>query len=292
VGLLDGRTALISGVGPGLGREIAVGFAREGADVALVARTSSVCEAVEADVVRLGRRALPLEADITRVEDCERAAQATIDQLGHIDILVNVAHLRTDYRTFLDSEPDLGNWAPRFEVTFFGTMRMTRACVPHMVERGSGRVIMVNTLNSQVYSQGFASYSASKGALEKATKSLAVELGPYGIRVNGVHPGVMWGPAVEEVCKRRALAALPDSPYDVQTLAAMSSEDQRALFEQRADEIAPRVDEQRAAMAASLPLGYVCETEEVVGTFLFLASDLSLPMTGQSLHVNMGAWMG
>jgi NAD(P)-dependent dehydrogenase (short-subunit alcohol dehydrogenase family) len=292
VGLLEGKVALVSGVGEGLGRELALGFAREGADIAAVARRTSVCEETATDVEQLGRRAVALQADITSTDDCERVAQSTIDSLGGIDVLVNVAHLRTDYRTFLDSEPDLANWIPRFEVTFFGTMRMTRACVPHMVERRSGRIIMVNTLSAVSYSPGFASYAASKGALEKATKSLALELGPYGIRVNGVHPGVMWGPAVREVCERRALVEVSNGEYDVPTLAALSAEEHAALVERHRSEVEPLVAAQREQMGGGLPLRYVCDTSEVVGTFVYLASDLSLPVTGQSIHVNMGAWMG
>jgi NAD(P)-dependent dehydrogenase (short-subunit alcohol dehydrogenase family) len=131
-----------------------------------------------------------------------------------------------------------------------------------MIERGGGRVVMVNTMSANRIESTYGAYAASKGALESATKTLAVELGRYGIRVNGIHPGYIWGDSV--ACYFGYLGEK----------RGVTAED---VYREVADETA---------------LGYLPSASEVAGSVVFFASDLSRPVTGQSLDVNSGHWMG
>jgi NAD(P)-dependent dehydrogenase (short-subunit alcohol dehydrogenase family) len=258
-GLLDDRVAVISGVGPGMGRDIALLLARHGADVVLGARSAERVEAVAAEVEALGRRAVPVRLDITDAGSCDAAAATASAELGGIDVLVNNAFHDGDFSRF--EQADLESWRSTMEVNLWGTLRMTQAVVPAMKERGGGRVVMVNTMSVRRIQPRFGAYAASKGALETATKTLAVELGRHGIRVNGIHPGYIWGDSVEAYfahqAERRGV-----SPEDV--------------YREVADETC---------------LKYLPTSEEIAGSVLFFASDLSRPVTGQSLGVNAGHWL-
>ena len=258
-GLLDGKVAIVSGVGPGMGRDIALLFARNGADVVLGARSADKVDAVAKEVEALGRKAVRVRLDITDPDSCDAAAAAATEELGRIDVLVNNAFHDGDWTRFEDA--DLDNWRQTMEVNLWGTLRMTQAVVPAMKEQGEGRVVMINTMSVRRIQSKFGAYAASKGALETATKTLAVELGRFGIRVNGIHPGYIWGDSVEmffeHLAKQRGI-----TPEEV--------------YKEVADETC---------------LKYLPHSEEIAGSVLFFASDLSKPVTGQSLNVNAGHWL-
>ena len=260
--LLQDQVALLSGVGAGLGRDTALLFAREGADLVLTARRADVIEQVAADVRAMGRRCLAIVADVTRLADCERATEMCVRHFGRIDTLVNIAY-RGDWphRTkLLDAEPDLSNWRECFDVNVFATLQMTRSVARHMVAQRSGRIIMINTMTAEKVLPGSEAYAGSKIALQRMTRAIAMELGEYSIRVNSVHPGYMWGPQVQKVLAQRA------------QLHGTTVEDELRL-----------VTEQAA-------LRYIPSTEEYARTLLFFASNLSDAVTGQSLHVNGGLY--
>jgi NAD(P)-dependent dehydrogenase (short-subunit alcohol dehydrogenase family) len=148
------------------------------------------------------------------------------------------------------------------EVNLWGALRMTQAVVPAMRDRGDGRVVMINTMSVRRIRPRFGAYAASKGALETATKTLAAELGPHGIRVNGIHPGYIWGESVQ------------------------------AYFAHQAQRRATSPDDVYREVADETCLGYLPTAAEVAGSVLFFASDLSRPVTGQSLGVNAGHFLG
>ena len=193
--LLEGKVAIVSGIGPGMGRDISLAFAREGADVALGGRTLAKLEALAAEVEALGRRAYPVVCDIADEAACTAAVDQVASELGRIDILVNNAYDGGDGKTFMDA--DFDDWRRTMEVNLFGSLAMTRASVPHLEATGDGRVIMINTMSTQRIQPKWGAYAASKGALATVTKTLALELGPRGIRVNGIHPGYIYGDSVE-----------------------------------------------------------------------------------------------
>jgi NAD(P)-dependent dehydrogenase (short-subunit alcohol dehydrogenase family) len=256
--LLEGKVAIVSGIGPGMGRDISLAFAREGADVALGGRTLSKLEALAAEVEALGRRALPVVCDIADEAACAAAVAQVAEELGRVDVLVNNAYDGGDAKAFL--EADLDDWRRTMEVNLFGTLAMTRAAVPHLEASGDGRVIMINTMSTQRIQPRWGAYAASKGALATVTKTLAMELGPKGIRVNGIHPGYIYGDSVEWYFNHLA--------------------DKRGItFQEVYDEV-----------ASETCLGYLPHSEEIAGTAVFFASPLAKPVTGQMIGVNAGHW--
>ena len=254
--LLQGRRALVSGIGPGMGRDIALLFARHGADIALGGRTQSKLESVRSEVEKLGRKCVSIELDITEPESCKRAISEVGSELGGLEILVNNAFDAGDFHRFEDA--DLGGWKRTFETNFFGTLGLTQAALGLLKAGGNSRIVMINTMSAVRIEEKFGVYSASKAALATATKTLAKELGRYGIRVNGVHPGYIWGDINE------------------------------AYFRWMAEQKGITPDEQYESMANQTCLGYLPHSSEIAGSVLFFASDLSHPVTGQALGVNAG----
>jgi len=257
--MLDGKVAFVSGIGPGMGRDIAMLLARHGADVVLGARRTEQSEEVAAEVRALGRRAEVVTLDITDPDACEGAVERATSALGGLDVLVNNAFQDGNHKRFLDAPLD--EWRATMDVNLWGTLQMTRAAAPAMIERGGGSIVMINSMSTHRVEATYGAYAASKGALETATKTLALELGAHGIRVNGVFPGYIWGDSVEwylgYLGKKRGV----------------SGED---VYQELAGETA---------------LGYLPHSSEIAGSVLFFASDLSKPVTGQSLDVNCGHWM-
>jgi NAD(P)-dependent dehydrogenase (short-subunit alcohol dehydrogenase family) len=257
--MLDGKVALVSGIGPGMGRDISLLLARHGADVVLGARRTETSEEVAAEVRELGRRAEVVALDITDPVACEAAVDRATSELGGLDVLVNNAFQDGNHKRFLDAP--LEEWKATMDVNLWGTLQMTRAAVPAITDRGGGSIVMINSMSTHRVEASYGAYAASKGALETATKTLALELGEQGIRVNGVFPGYIWGDSVEwylgHLGKKRGL----------------TGED---VYQE---------------LAGQTALGYLPHSSEIAGSVLFFASDLSKPVTGQSLDVNCGHWM-
>jgi NAD(P)-dependent dehydrogenase (short-subunit alcohol dehydrogenase family) len=256
--LLEGKVAIVSGIGPGMGRDISLAFAREGASVALGGRTLSRLEAVAEEVEALGVRAFPVVCDIADEAQCTEAVNAAATELGRLDILVNNAYDGGDAKTFMDA--DFDRWRQTIEVNLFGSLAMTRAAVPHLEASGDGRVIMINTMSTQRIQEKWGAYAASKGALQTVTKTLALELGPRGIRVNGIHPGYIYGDSVEWYFNHQA-------------------EKRGITFQEVYDEV-----------ASETCLKYLPHSEEIAGTAVYFASPLAKPVTGQMIGVNAGHW--
>ena len=256
--LLEGKVAFVSGVGPGMGRDIALQLAEHGADVALGARTVDRCEAVAAEVRERGGRAHTVRLDVTDDGSVQSAVDAVASELGGIDILVNNAFHDGTFKRFIDAPVE--DWHTTMDVNLWGTLRVTRLVAEVMREGGGGRVVMINSMSSVRVEERFGAYTASKAALAAVTKTLAKELGRFGIRVNGIHPGYIWGDSVEMYLKYKAERA-------------------GTTFQEQYD-----------LVAAQTALGYIPTSEEIAGSVVFLASDLSKPITGQALHVNGGHW--
>lgn len=255
--LLAGKVCLVSGAGPGLGRQTALLLATHGADVVLAARRPGPLEGLAAEIEVAGHRALVAPTDITDPGQCERAVALAVDQLGGIDVLVNNAFRFDVFKTFQDV--DLAAWRKIVDVNLFGTLQMTKAALPAMDGRG-GSVVMVASMAARKPPALQGGYAISKGALLTATRVLAAELGPAGIRVNAVVPGWMLGPSVDV--------------YLEMTSAGRG--------------IPP--EEVAAELAAPMPLGRVPSDADVAGCILFLASDLSSSVTGQAIDANGGEY--
>jgi NAD(P)-dependent dehydrogenase (short-subunit alcohol dehydrogenase family) len=257
--LLDGKVAIVSGVGPGMGRDIALLFAEHGADLVLGARTLASCETVAEEVRAIGRRAEVVPLDITDPARCQAAVSAAVEAFGGIDILVNNAFHDGNHKTFERSSLD--EWKATMDVNLWGTLQMTEAVVPAMIERRGGHVVMINSMSTHRIQPRYGAYATSKGALETATKALALELGVHGIRVNSVFPGYIWGDKVAQ------------------------------YFAHLAEKEGITADEHYRRVADETALKYLPHSREIAGSVLFFASDLSAPVTGQGLDVNAGHWI-
>ncbi len=254
--LLAGKVAVVSGVGPGLGRSAAVALAGQGAGVVLAARSSEELERVAAEIRAAGGEALPVVTDITRKDDCEALVQRARERFGRLDILVNNAFKGGVEPLFENT--DLDQWRQIFEVNVFGSLQLTQAAVRAMKPQGSGSIVFVNSMSMRIIEPGMGGYASSKGALMVAAQTLARELGPYGIRVNSVVPGYIW------------------------------SEKLAGYFRYLARQQNRTYEEVHAEITGRTALRHIPEPDEIAGAIVFLASDLSRAITGQAIDVNGG----
>ncbi|MEX0939288.1 MAG: SDR family oxidoreductase [Pirellulales bacterium] len=189
---LEDKVALITGGDSGIGRAVAVLFAREGADCALVYLEEEQVDAEETKraIEKEGRKALLISGDVTDPEFCQRAVRQTVDELGKLDILVNNAAYQ-QHQPGLD-EVTLEQWDRTFKTNIYGYFFMAKAAVPHLPS--GGVIINTGSITGLEGSKGLLDYSATKGAIHAFTKSLAQNLLDRGIRVNCVAPGPVWTP--------------------------------------------------------------------------------------------------
>jgi NAD(P)-dependent dehydrogenase (short-subunit alcohol dehydrogenase family) len=253
--LLGDKVAIISGVGPGLGRQLALAYARHGASLLLGARQEARLAAVRAEVAALGGRAVAVPTDVTDPRQCERLAQTAIDEYGHLDVLVNNAAAASRAQPFEDA--DLDDWRQAAEVTLFGNLQMTHAAIPALRARGGGSILFVNSMIVRAPRPLDGAYATAKAALLTAAQALARELGPDRIRVNTIVPGWLWGPTVE---------------HHLEAVASRTGS---------------TVQEQYDELASHIPLGLPTDAD-CADAAVFFASDLSSVVTGQALDVNGG----
>lgn len=257
--MLRDQVVIVSGVGPGLGQELAYGAGRMGARVVLAARTESFLEEVRGKLEAEGVETLAVPTDITKREQCENLVQRTLARFGRVDALINSAY--TMGRVVMFEDADIERWQVPFKVNLFGSLQLSQCVIAPMKAQGGGAIVMVGTVAARKPHAKDTAYAASKAALRAAARNLALELGPYRIRVNSAMMGRMWGPAAELQVKQ--------------------------LSEARGVPPAEIVREQTARMA----LPSIPTDEECAGAVLFLASDYSRAITGATLDVNGGEYM-
>jgi len=220
-GKLAGKVALITGGDSGIGRAVAVLYAREGADVAIVYLPSEQADAEETRqaVEREGRRCLLLPGDVSKSRFCDRAVARTVAELGRVDVLVNNAAFQQHRKQLADiSDAQLEH---TFRVNIFGYFYMARAVLPHL--RPGSAIVNCGSITGLEGSKELLDYSATKGAIHAFTKSLAQNLVERRIRVNCVAPGPIWTPLnvvdepPEEAAKHGASAPMrrPGQPEEV-----------------------------------------------------------------------------
>jgi NAD(P)-dependent dehydrogenase (short-subunit alcohol dehydrogenase family) len=256
MGLLAKRVAIVSGIGPGVGQEVAYAFAREGADVVLAARTASVLEEVARGVQKRRQRALCVPTDISKPDECERLVRATMKEYGRVDVLVNNAFLTHPWGPI--ESANFEDWKKILDVNLFGSLRLSQLVIPHMKDQGGGSIVMVNTMSTRIIEPNVGGYASSKGALMIATQTLAKEVGPSGIRVNSVVPGYIWSDKME------------------------------AYFKHLASEQGRSYESVHKEIASKTALHHIPDSREIADAVVFFASDLSRACTGQALDVNGG----
>ena len=255
--LLEGKVAIVTGVGPGMGRAIALRFARHGASVVLGARRQDRLHTIGEEVRALGVEALEVACDITEPASCANIVERATRRFQRLDVVVQNAHHAGDWTAALDADPD--EWRRIMEVNFFGALHLVQQAVPAMQQGGS--IVLVNSGAAVRFPATMGAYSSSKAALAGLTRTLAVELGTRRIRVNGIFLGPVAGDNLFDLGEKAAAAA-------GQTL--------QEWIEQKETE---------------LPTSHLPTPDECAGSVLFLASQLSAPVTGQHLAVNGGQWL-
>jgi NAD(P)-dependent dehydrogenase (short-subunit alcohol dehydrogenase family) len=259
-GLVEGKVAIVSGVGTGLGRSIAIALAEEGAQVVLAARNGARLEGIAAEITGMGGNALAVSTDVSVAGECAQLVDRAVDEFGCIDVVVNNGHHQGDFTELAESRID--DWESVFAVNLYGPMRIIQAAIPVMRARGHGKIVNVNSGAVISNKPTLGAYSASKAALASVTKTLALELGRSGIRVNGIYVSSMVGDNVVEWGMR--VAAAEGISFD-EWLARKSE--------------------------AEFATGTMPRPDEVAGVVLFLASDMSCTVTGQLLSANNGQWV-
>jgi len=255
--ILRDKVVVVAGVGPGLGRSIALASAREGADVVLAARTAARLDDVAKEVTALGRRGLAVPADLADPAAAERIAQAARDAFGRVDTLVYNALAMPPIKELRDVSLDAVSAS--FDVNVVGALRLTRSLVPDLAE-SKGSVVMINSMVVRFSQRTMGPYKLAKSALLAMAQSLATELGPQGIRVNSVAPGHIWGDSL------------------------------KWYFGYLARKRGVSVEEIYAETAAPIDLGRLPEPDEIADAVAFLASPLARAITGQCLDVNCGEY--
>ncbi len=252
--LLDGKVAIVTGVGPGIGQATARMFAEHGAQVALGARSEDKLKTFAAEI---GADALPVVTNIADADSCNALAQATVDRFGRIDCLVQNAFMHPPFDTIEESDPD--DWRRSMKVNVIGTLQMCQAVLPHMKDGAS--IVVTNSMAARNAGPDGGAYSAAKGALLSFVRTLAAEVGPRGIRVNSVLPGYVDGPSLE------------------------------VYFDWKAGEQGRTPDEVRRDLLDEPVLKRIVSPEDVAGAILFLASKLAHGITGVAIDVNAGHWL-
>jgi len=257
--LLEGKTVLVSGVGAGLGREVAQAALNEGANLVIGARTEKVLADTAAALDASGKRIVYRATDITKPADCEALVATGVERFGRIDAVVQVAAYEAVFGGLMDT--DFETWRKAYDTNVVGSLTLLRAVVPEMKKAGKGSIVLIGSQSQFKPSLPQAGYAASKNALLTSVYYLADELGPAGIRVNMVIPSWMWGPPVQGFVKHRA------------------KQEKRSEADVLND------------IVGTFPLRRMTEDREVADAAIFFASDRASAITGQHLMVNSGELM-
>lgn len=254
---LDAKVVIVSGVGPGLGRQLARAAAAEGASVVLGARTTSFLDEVASEIRADGGIATAQACDLTVDADCRGLVAAAVDQFGGLDCVISNAYNAGPMGVTVE-DADFDAWHAAFAVTFFGCMRLAKHSVPALRARGGGSIVFVNSQIVRRVIAGRAPYATAKAALLTGAQVLAKEVGRDNIRVNSLVPGAIFG-----------------APY-------------RAHVEQMAASQGRTAESAYEARAQLLALGRIPTDDECASAAIFLASDAASAITGQTLDVNGG----
>jgi NAD(P)-dependent dehydrogenase (short-subunit alcohol dehydrogenase family) len=255
---LADRTALVTGAAKGMGWEICMTLAREGADLALAARDAPPLETLAREIEALGRRALVASCDVTDERAVERLVTRVTEAYGTIDILVNAAGVTGPIETPVQ-DIKTEDFRAVLESNVVGTFLPIKHVLPGMIARRYGKIVNISGTSGLRGYKYRAAYSSSKWALRGLTRTVALEAGPHNVNVNALHPGIVAGDRMDRLCrdKARKRGWTPEQ-----------------VHQEYVDEMALR---------------RVTTAQDIANAVLFLVSDESANMTGQSMTVD-GGW--
>lgn len=256
---LEGRGAVVTGAARGIGRVITLALARAGADVLACARRPAELEPVVDEVDALGGRAVPCQVDLQDPAQVTRMAETARAELGGVDILVNNSGLGGPSAPLWEVDP--ADWDETIDVNLTGAFRCCRAVLPQMVDRRRGAIVLIGSITGKRPLLHRSPYAASKLGLVGLCRTLALDAGPYGVRVNVVSPGFVEGSRMDWVIDRQAEAQ------------ARPAADVRRDLERQA------------------PLERLVTASEVANAVVFLVGDAAAGITGVDLNVAAGAVM-
>ena len=245
MGKLDKRVALITGGGAGIGRDSALAFAREGAAVAVVDVRGERAQQTAGLVREAGGHAQAFACDVRNIESVAATVAAVLAGFGRIDAVFNDAGTTRPGSVLTVS---LADWDMVLDVNLRGTFLVSRAVLPHMLERGSGAIINMGSVDGIAGDANMAAYNAAKAAVINLSRSMAIDFGPHGIRTNCICPGVIGTPVVLRMFG----------------------------------------DDQRAAMEAATPLGRIGRPGDIAAVAVFLASDDAAFVNGTTIVADGG----
>jgi len=253
---LEDKVAVVTGGGKGIGRAISLAFAKEGADVVIAARTETALKETAEEINKMGGHALPFVADISREDQVNELVSSTVRNLGKIDILVNNAGIAGPTAPVVDLR--IEDWNGVIAVNLTGAYLCSKAVLKYMIKNKSGNIINIGSMAGTKGLWRRSPYVVSKWGILGLTKTLALEAGIYGIRVNAICPGLVEGKRLDDVFSERAkvMGISPD------------------LIRKRA------IDD--------TPLRRFVKPGEIARTAIFLASSNSDGITGQIICVNAG----
>lgn len=195
--LLAGKSAIVTGGGRGIGRATALALAEAGADVVVAARTQREIEETAEAIEQLGRRSLAIQADVSDPYDVEQIVDATLEAFDKIDILVNNAG--TIHPIDWVVEADIDDWRYNIEVNLVSVFLCSRAVLPEMMARESGKIINVSTGSAVSVVPTWSAYAAAKAGVDHFTRVLAAEMRPYKVQVNAIYPGLVETKLAEKI---------------------------------------------------------------------------------------------
>ncbi|MCC6475362.1 MAG: SDR family oxidoreductase [Burkholderiales bacterium] len=257
---LKDKVAVVTGGGSGIGKAIAMRFADEGATVIVASRTLELLRRTAEEITARGCRARAVQTDIGDETQVRRMAALVVEEFGRIDILVNNSAAMLPQEVDV-ADMSLGHWNAVVEVNLTGTMLCSREALKSMIPRRSGSIVNISSMAGVIGNPRRSAYSASKWGMLGLAETMAIEAGPYDIRVNSVSP------------------------------AATATERFASSVKARAERLGHSYEEQMQKILAHYSLKRLAQPSEVAAAALFLASDEASGITGQNLIVSCGFHM-
>jgi 2-hydroxycyclohexanecarboxyl-CoA dehydrogenase len=259
---LSGKTVIVTGAGSNIGRAIALAFARERSNVAVAEIDETQGGKTVAEATALGAQAVAVRTDVTRWESVQAMVRAVEERFGRVDVLVNNVGWTHD-ALFIEKTRE--EWEREIQINLWGMINCTRAVLDGMIARKAGAIVSMGSDAGRMGEFREGVYGACKAGVIALSKSIAREVGKFGIRLNVVCPGM----------------TMPKSDEEIGALSMWQAEDNRAW----------RTPEMQARIAKAYPLRRLATPEDVTGAVVFLASDAASFVTGQTLSVSGGYTM-